>query len=104
MKIRSGFVSNSSSSSFVCFGKYNVNVPDYSDCDVFEAFEESLEKSGLEIHEDDESGTCIGVDPDEMRDDETLLQFKKRIAERMNKIGIATLPNELGFTGGTSYN
>lgn len=97
MKIRSGFVSNSSSSSFVVFGRYNVNED--GDLNL-----EKLEEAGFNYYEDKESGPCVGVDPGEMKDDETLLQFKTRIAEGLTKAGVPTNPQDLRFTGGSQYN
>ena len=97
MKIRNGFVSNSSSSSFVVFGRYNVNIEKLGvDVDV-------LEEKGINYYEDDESGACVGVDPDEMKSNETLLQFQTRVAKKLTDAGIPTEPSDLRFTGGSYY-
>lgn len=97
MKIRNGFVSNSSSSSFVIFGRYNVDLEELNiEHDV-------LDEKGIEYYEDDESGLCVGVDPGEMKPDETLLQFQTRIAKKLTDAGIPTEPKEMMFTGGSYY-
>ena len=93
MKTRSGFVSNSSSSSFVLFGTY-------TDAEVEE---DVLEEHGLQMFESDEDGPCIGVDPDEMKSKETLTQFRERIAKQFAAAGIEVKPADLSFTGGSYY-
>ena len=97
MKIRSGFVSNSSSSSFVCFGAYvDYEIEDWEE-------RERLEDQGIEFHQG-EDGNVIGVDPDEMGLDETLRQFQTRIAEKISKACIKVSPSKLSFRGGTECN
>lgn len=85
MKIRSGFVSNSSSTSFALWG---IEVP--SDSDVYEKIRENY-KSKLQSHTglDDLSQDCcyIGLSPEEMKDDETLKEFKERVIQAIVKEG-----------------
>jgi len=83
MKIRSGFVSNSSSSSFLIYGTY-IDA-DVMDCNKVE---EKLKGSDFEIEygEDSSYGVYIGESWDNIGDDETGFQFKKRITEELQKI------------------
>lgn len=96
MKTRSGFVSNSSSSSFIVFGAY------ISDKEQEKIDTDKMEELGYELN-CSEDGYSIGCDPSEMKDEETLLQFKTRIAEEMSQLGIKVAPSKLRFIGGESY-
>lgn len=112
MKIRSDFVSNSSSSSFMLVGhsfdndelikiaEYNKLKPEYpeehenpenyEDWSVWEIVE-ALEKkfgdldfqNGLENYYD---SFCIGMGYDKMKDSETKKKFEKRIANRLKEM------------------
>lgn len=85
MKIRNGFVSNSSSSSFMVFGKWIDKIPDNVD---------KLRSKGIYVYEGEEDGPCIGVSFD-IKDDETWKQYKIRVAEILTKNGITTDVSEL---------
>jgi len=100
MKIRNGFVSNSSSSSFLIFGKHfnglsflkdNEKVQELieADEDVYEIMESVLpyeRGADIEYHlmeyDDD---IYIGQSWDHVKDDETGLQFKQRTVDTINK-------------------
>jgi len=95
MKIRNGFVSNSSSSSFIVYGvcgeiseydlfdivKYN-NLQEKIDLgnDTQEILENISYNTRLDYYIEDD---CIylGFHPDDMRDDELLNEFKNRVEE-----------------------
>jgi len=74
MKIRLGFVSNSSSSSFMIYGVY---LP--------AEFYEKAEGCGLTVDGEGEDLYCFGLSMDEIGDDETGKQFKKRAHDLLKK-------------------
>lgn len=81
MKIRNGFVSNSSTSSFCIYG---AEIDD----DTYEKFEELNIKTfkTLEI-EHGENGECyIGLSWPSIKDNETGKQFKERIEAKVKEL------------------
>jgi hypothetical protein len=90
MKQRNGFVSNSSSSSFCCFGVALNALPEkLEDADPWEV----TEKAKLRLYNDvcgedgcDISQYVIGLEPDEMADTQTLGEFKQQIANAVNRL------------------
>lgn len=94
MKIRSGYVSNSSSSSFCLLGIY---MPENFDEDKFYY---GTSKTFLEICNGIDKylgNDIIGVNPAEMQDNETLIQFKERICQEFKKYGIDVKTDELNW-------
>jgi hypothetical protein len=94
MKIRNGFVSNSSSSSFCVFGcriidESLVNESYPSDEELENSLCAKLQiaasKNGKEIkvgqYDYGDSNVLIGISPWSCRDDETMTQFKSRVVK-----------------------
>ena len=88
MKIRRGFVSNSSSSSFCILGS-EMDYETYSELEENEDKDlgNVLKEIGLEIvgRYDECYSMYIGLHPEDMKDEETLLEFKNRIREGIKK-------------------
>ena len=100
MKIRNGFVSNSSNSSFLIFGKNFKNLNFLSqnekvqvmledDLDTYEIMEAVFpwnKDNEIEYHMMEYDDTVyIGQSWDQVKDDETGLQFKQRTVDAINK-------------------
>lgn len=104
MKVRNGFVSNSSSSSFCLFG---IEAPSGED---YDSLEEKIDKSkmklefhsGISDYSDD--SYFIGLTPTAMKDDETLLQFKQRIVDALIAGGIEATTKDVKFYSDAGYN
>jgi hypothetical protein len=121
MKIRNGFVSNSSSSSFCLFGVYLDdddldkvleitpeirNKLDSDDYDTFDYITDKMDKifvhSGLSIEYIwEDHSAFIGGDPTEIGDDETGRQFKDRVTATLRKFNISEKPS---WQEGVIYN
>jgi hypothetical protein len=83
MKIRTGFVSNSSTSSFCIYGTDfdYITVKTHSDERDIEKY---AKKFGLEAYHDN-CDWYVGLSWDSIGDDETGLEFKQRIKESVQK-------------------
>lgn len=81
MKIRKGFVSNSSSTSFCVVGK-QYNEEDYEK--IFNVLDWESPIYGVRITDYDPY--TVGLSIDKMKDEETLAEFKKRAYEEIHKI------------------
>jgi hypothetical protein len=99
MKIRKGFVSNSSSSSFVAFGAeleqddfielyenaMNKKVSEEDEEELYNLCEELREKIDLEVLYDDGGIIYIGRSFLDGKDDETFKQFRDSVREKIHK-------------------
>lgn len=99
MKIRINYVSNSSSSSFCIFGI----VVDRDEYNEFEEGEELCSYSGIDNYS--ENDVIIGLRPYEMKDNETLAEFRDRVAALLNKQGYEFKPKDIDWhiDGGPDY-
>lgn len=99
MKIRSGFVSNSSSSSFCILGisfDSEDQIPETWSKHPSIKFEEACNEYDDRIF--------LGMYPENMKDEETLLQFKERIAQALTEGGIPTKSEDLHWFTDGGYN
>jgi hypothetical protein len=82
MKIRTGFVSNSSSSSFCIFGA-DIDNDAYDKADAKIKYGDALQvKCGIS----NEDLRLIGMSYDQLKEDETLGQFRLRVFEEIKKV------------------
>jgi hypothetical protein len=81
MKIRQGFVSNSSTTSFCIYGTWLNGNEVGEDVDIYD----TAENHDLECHHMDYSGYAVGLSPCNMRDEETLAQFRRRVGDQIFK-------------------
>lgn len=105
MKLRRGFVSNSSTTSFCIYGiciddydmlqkaadiakiKCDTKSDDFDSYEIGEIGEQIADKHGLEYHSGPEGeGMYFGKSLSNMKDDETYGEFKKNIAAELLKI------------------
>jgi len=95
MKIRNGFVSNSSSSSFCILG---FAVPEGHDGKKIEENSELDIAYGIEEYYEE---TFVGFFPEQMKGDETLNHFKQRIVDQLKTQNIdVTIEDICWYTDG----
>ena len=126
MKVRSGFVSNSSSSSFLIFGvtlgddslrealrKVNGSVAEADrisddDIDGMDSYELAdqlfAENRELEYHQPEYSDVYVGGSWDGVRDDETGKQFKERVLKALQSCGLDVDIDDLSTHAESWYN
>ena len=86
MKVRTGWVSNSSSSSFCIYGTYIdeesvKEIAGNEDVDPYEFLEELFEDEKLSVHWPPYSDLCVGAEITDIGMDETKRQFQERITK-----------------------
>jgi predicted PolB exonuclease-like 3'-5' exonuclease len=101
MKIRAGFVSNSSSSSFCIFGMYLGK----GSCVEKLAYEIAKDtnlcvENGCNAYDD---SVYIGMYPESMKEDETLRQFKERVLSQLIEKDEKYKDSELGWITDGGY-
>lgn len=90
MKIRTGFVSNSSSASFVIYGKaFTVDeMEKLAQANGYDDWDDFLESKKL-LGVCDEYYVFVGEDIRSIRDDETMGEFKKSVEDQLVAAGLA---------------
>jgi hypothetical protein len=101
MRIRNGFVSNSSSTSFCIYGIYLSNdekhikkcykkfIPNGEATDTYEMIEEMLEnveKISFSVYSNDGDGYFIGREWMNIQDNETGKEFKTNVEKNLNEL------------------
>lgn len=103
MKIRSGFISNSSSSSFCILG-VEVDSETYDKVSAISYSSRTANTLEAESGISNEDLHLIGYPPSKMRDDETLGQFKDRIVAEAAKLGITIDKSKIDWYIDGGYN
>lgn len=102
MKLRTGFVSNSSSSSFCILG-VSVDAETIDKVEgAFDVLKNTRIRTQYSISHDD--GKYVGIDVTSMKDDETPAQLKKELVETLRKVGIEVAIESVEFIEDGGYN
>jgi hypothetical protein len=123
MKVRQGFVSNSSTTSFLIFG-LNIDLPDIDDLeaerkagfwtdefiDYLEAHSDEyisdiLYDLGVDYEENEDDESFIGIsDPDDSDDSKTIGQMKDDVITSLKKVIKNPDRSKIHFFAGGGYN
>lgn len=86
MKIRQGFISNSSTTSFTVCGFWYLDREEANEHLGVEDIYDLYKKENLQVYTHWDSCTgCVGLHIDEMREDETKRAFRARAAAAISK-------------------
>lgn len=111
MKVRTGFVSNSSSSSFCILGVTSGDIAEQIDIEKLfnpndendwdEEWYDRANNFGFDVDRGIENyyeDYCIGVDIDKLDQTIPIIEQKKELAEKLNeKFGTVFTENDIGF-------
>lgn len=100
MKIRIGFVSNSSSTSFCVMGILEESAV------IDDEERENLEKNGIRVDSTDEFGDwyVLGLSIEQILPDETMNDFKTRAVMTLCNAGKQVIPSDVWLHYGGYYN
>ena len=93
MKIRINYVSNSSSTSFCILGIIKPNSFSIDDLYKLPRYSFLTYSRGISDYSDEEF--IIGAEPSQMKNEETLFQFKERICSEFKEYNLDVKPEEL---------
>ena len=98
MKIRNGFVSNSSTSSFMILGVIFESAEKLGVDELYNAEEKFPTKSKLDFgYGYDGDYVAIGRGPSHMKENETLKEFKEQILADLREGGVSVEYEDLGW-------
>ena len=89
MKLRLGFVSNSSNTSFCIMGAALFHQEEDEIREQIKTY--GLDKT-IDVNYTEYGGMCIGLEIEKMQEDETLGQFRSRAKLLLEKLGISENP------------
>ncbi len=103
MKIRNGFVSNSSSSSFCLLGVYLNEITGSTDKLAEDGFEDKTFLIMEYAINEEDGNHSYGLEPNKIPDDKTLSQVKDEIVDEFARLGFTILKRDVGFIHDGGY-